>query len=264
MKSAEQTSFLLLIVFTIIISISSLKPSFLSSFLAVDPNMKCFSGLKIQDESKKLASIPKIFSKPGFIKFTSCEKLSILIKIYIQKNNTVPSDLIMISGGKRTDLKVYSSRIINTNVSKLDPVYLIYPKNNSIFIYREYVISKMKYSAWKCNPVLPLVVPATGGVYNSYSQSASAIFSVPIKIKYCSEGTISFNIKGKLAAMEFPRIRLSYLGTSKIIDVSGVDETYSVPIDSSGITFNIINPYRAEINSGEIKIVSVTIKDSGE
>lgn len=115
-----------------------------------------------------------------------------------------------------------------------------------------------RFSGTTCDTMEITAEPATGGAYDKAGNFATATSSVPIIIKPCDRGVLSFLVLGRSAHNAYPSIKLEQSGKSlSVLKTTGLRRAVQVEVEAQPLRLSVINPYFRELEDRSLTIHSV-------
>lgn len=102
--------------------------------------------------------------------------------------------------------------------------------------------------------------PETGGGYDAVNNRAWATAAVPITLKPCAAGSLSFRLLGTSAAGTAPRVEVTQNGESLRQLTAGSRQLVQVPVGAGEVSLKLLNPYFKELADRNLLVRSVTFR----
>lgn len=102
--------------------------------------------------------------------------------------------------------------------------------------------------------------PETGGQYDAASNRAWATSAVPITLKPCAAGTLSFRLLGTSAAGKAPRVAVIQNGESLRQLTAGSRQLIQVPVGAGEVSLKLLNPYFKELADRNLLVRSISFR----
>lgn len=206
------------------------------------------------DDSTLKENLPVLLAERSVFSFSICENTTIRFKYQgnLDSWNIVAKSLGTVS----VDVNKFNNTFQIS--SKINDQISIYNKKAQIS-YREIRIYDIKSDSAFCNPLSIIVPIRTGGVYDPYSKTASAIFPVPITIADCNNSNVQFSVSGNYINGEHTIIGVNYNHAYEKYILNLKKKVVKLENVSSPIKVTILNPYRENFGSPELLISSFLV-----
>ena len=120
-------------------------------------------------------------------------------------------------------------------------------------------LSFFKLSSQTCASFKVEFPPETGGIWNKVENTASLAFRVPMTLKPCGPGKLSFRLAGLPGGGIFPQVVIRQgQDLQKVIEAKAKTQRIELDVSSQPVTLMIINPYNRKIEDRSLLLENLS------
>ena len=152
---------------------------------------------------------------------------------------------------------------VNVNVPKAGRIYLAYLNDYYQSEARVVWLEDLQLRGAGCSKLDVQVPGASGGLYQPAARAVYFLTAVPVTLRGCTSGTVSFKLRGQAAQGEFPVLKVSAAGLpDRLMRTQQEREYIELPLHAETLQLSVVNPYFKEVADRNLIIHSIRFEPS--